>query len=52
MKPGNAAELVAAGDIDGFLVGGASLDPASFLAIVRASATTPRPELPEPPSPE
>lgn len=43
VKPGNAAELVAAGDIDGFLVGGASLDPQSFLAIVRASAQTARP---------
>ena len=43
VKPGNAAELLAAGDVDGFLVGGASLDPASFLAIVRAAATTPRP---------
>jgi triosephosphate isomerase (TIM) len=44
VKPGNAAELLAAGDVDGFLVGGASLDPASFLAIVRAAATTARPE--------
>jgi triosephosphate isomerase len=43
VKPGNAAELIAAGDIDGFLVGGASLDPSSVLGIVRASATTPRP---------
>jgi triosephosphate isomerase len=44
VKPGNAAELIAAGDVDGFLVGGASLDPASFLDIVRAAATTARPE--------
>jgi triosephosphate isomerase len=36
VKPDNAAELMAAGDIDGFLVGGASLDAQSFLAIVRA----------------
>jgi triosephosphate isomerase len=43
VKPGNAAELIAAGDVDGFLVGGASLDPASFLGIVRAAATTARP---------
>jgi triosephosphate isomerase len=43
VKPGNAAELIAAGDIDGFLVGGASLDPESFLAIVAAAARTPRP---------
>ena len=34
-KPGNAAELFAQPDIDGFLVGGASLDPDSFLAIIR-----------------
>lgn len=39
VKPDNAAELVAAPDIDGFLVGGASLDARSFLAIVRASAS-------------
>jgi triosephosphate isomerase len=38
VKPGNAAELLAAGDIDGFLVGGASLDASSFLDIVRAAA--------------
>lgn len=37
VKPGNAAELIAAPDVDGFLVGGASLDPASFLDIVRAA---------------
>ena len=43
VKPGNAADLIAAGDVDGFLVGGASLDPESFLAIVRAAATTARP---------
>ena len=34
-KPGNAAELFAQPDIDGFLVGGASLDPESFSAIIR-----------------
>lgn len=34
VKPGNAAELIAQSDIDGFLVGGASLEPASFRAIV------------------
>jgi triosephosphate isomerase len=39
VKPGNASELLAAGDIDGFLVGGASLDPGSFLDIVRAAAS-------------
>lgn len=36
VKPGNAAELIAQPDIDGFLVGGASLDPASFAEIVKA----------------
>src|SRR4028118_1542022 len=30
VKPDNAAELLALPDVDGFLVGGASLDPASF----------------------
>jgi triosephosphate isomerase len=43
VKPDNAADLLAAGDIDGFLVGGASLDPTSFLAIVRAAASSPTP---------
>lgn len=43
VKPSNAGELIAAGDIDGFLVGGASLDPESFLGIVRAAAETARP---------
>jgi triosephosphate isomerase len=33
VKPGNAAELLAQGDIDGALVGGASLDTESFLGI-------------------
>lgn len=36
VKPGNAAELFSQPDIDGFLVGGASLDPASFADIVKA----------------
>ena len=35
VNPDNAAELYAQPDIDGFLVGGASLDPAKFLAIIR-----------------
>ena len=38
MKPANAAELIAQPDIDGGLVGGASLDPADFLAICAAAA--------------
>ena len=33
VKPGNVAELLAAADVDGVLVGGASLDPASFARI-------------------
>ena len=37
VKPGNAAELMAQVDIDGALVGGASLDPDDFAAIVAAA---------------
>ncbi len=37
MKPANAAELLSKPDIDGGLVGGASLDPADFAAIVEAA---------------
>ncbi len=37
VKPDNAAELLAQPDIDGALVGGASLDPRSFAQIVQAS---------------
>ncbi|MEN0065048.1 MAG: triose-phosphate isomerase [Myxococcota bacterium] len=37
VKPGNAAELLAQPDIDGALVGGASLTAESFLAIVAAA---------------
>jgi triosephosphate isomerase (TIM) len=37
VKPGNAAELIGQPDIDGFLVGGASLDATSFAEIVKAS---------------
>lgn len=36
VKPNNAAELIAPQDIDGFLVGGASLDSEKFLAIINA----------------
>ena len=36
VKPENAAELLACPDIDGALVGGASLDPESFSAIIRS----------------
>lgn len=38
MKPGNAADLVGMPDVDGGLIGGASLDVGSFSAIIRASA--------------
>jgi len=37
MKPANAAELLAQPDIDGGLIGGASLKPADFAAIVKAA---------------
>jgi len=37
VKPANAAELMAEADIDGALVGGASLDPEEFAAIVEAA---------------
>lgn len=37
VKPGNAAELFGMPDIDGGLIGGASLNAADFLGIVRAA---------------
>lgn len=37
VKPGNAAELLDLEDVDGALVGGASLDPDDFAAIVAAA---------------
>ena len=37
MKPDNAAELLALPDCDGGLIGGASLDPADFQAIIDAA---------------
>ena len=40
VKPENAAGLCSLGDIDGALVGGASLDPASFAAIVHNATPT------------
>lgn len=42
VKPENAAELLAQPDVDGALVGGASLDPASFAAICEAGAAAAR----------
>jgi len=41
VKPDNAAELMGQPDIDGALVGGASLDPESFCAIIRGAAPLP-----------
>jgi triosephosphate isomerase len=38
VKPENAAELLGAADVDGVLVGGASLDPSSFARIAAAGA--------------
>lgn len=38
VKPANAADLLAQPDIDGALVGGASLDPRGFAEIVKAGA--------------
>ena len=38
VKPDNAAVLLALPDVDGALVGGASLDATSFAAICRAGA--------------
>jgi triosephosphate isomerase len=35
VKPGNAAELLALPDVDGFLVGGASLEAESFAELVK-----------------
>ena len=36
VKPANAGDILSLRDVDGALVGGASLDPESFLAIARA----------------
>jgi triosephosphate isomerase len=43
VKPDNAAELLAQADVDGALVGGASLDAGSFGAIVAAAAQREKP---------
>lgn len=37
VKPGNMAELIAQEDVDGALVGGASLDPENFYGIIKAA---------------
>jgi triosephosphate isomerase len=39
VKPGNAAELMACQDIDGALVGGASLDPQTFFELIEKACT-------------
>jgi len=38
MKPANAAELLGQGDIDGGLIGGASLEARSFVELIKAAA--------------
>jgi len=40
VKPDNAEELLCRPDVDGALVGGASLELESFMAICRAGAST------------
>lgn len=42
MKAANAAETLAQNDVDGGLIGGASLKADEFMAIVRAAAAAPR----------
>jgi len=37
VKPGNASDILAQADVDGALVGGASLDTQSFAAICHAA---------------
>jgi triosephosphate isomerase len=41
VKPDNARTLMTQSDIDGALVGGASLDPRSFAQIVQAAQEEP-----------
>ena len=43
VKPDNIASLMTQPDVDGGLVGGASLDPASFAKIVGGAMQTPKP---------
>ncbi|MEA2400120.1 MAG: triosephosphate isomerase, partial [Thermoleophilaceae bacterium] len=38
VKPDNAAEILAQPDVDGALVGGASLDPEGFVSIIAAAS--------------
>ena len=37
MKPENTQDLIRQADVDGFLVGGASLDAAQFVKIIKTS---------------
>ncbi|MNT74518.1 Triosephosphate isomerase [compost metagenome] len=37
VKPNNVAEYMGQADIDGALVGGASLEPASYIALVEGA---------------
>lgn len=46
VKPDNIAKLAAEPDVDGALVGGASLDSKSFFAIILGSVSAPRPDSP------
>ena len=48
VKPRNAAELLGQPDVDGALVGGASLDPDEFAAIVAAASRERAPHRPMP----
>ena len=47
VKPDNIGSLMAKPEIDGVLVGGASLEPTVFAEIVRRAAPTPSPEAPQ-----
>jgi triosephosphate isomerase len=40
VKPSNADDIFAQPDVDGGLIGGASLDAGGFLEIVRAAASS------------
>ncbi len=52
VKPGNIAELMAQPDIDGALVGGASLDPDEFAKIINYGAYAPVRDFHRPDSPK
>jgi triosephosphate isomerase len=41
MKPANAPDLLSQKDIDGGLIGGASLESRSFVELIRAAAAAP-----------